>query len=85
MLIQIKEENDILFINQMTEPCTKIIKHGLQSSFLTFSSPTWTPSRTRRGGRGSLGARATLLGRPGGPPGRFGLDPVALVGRWALV
>ena len=38
MLIQIKEENDILFINQMTEPCTKIIKHGLQSSFLTIST-----------------------------------------------
>ena len=38
MLIQIKEENDILFINQMTEPCTKIIKHGLQSSFLTSNT-----------------------------------------------
>ena len=35
MVIQIKEENDILLMYQMTEPCTKIIKHGLQSSFLT--------------------------------------------------
>ena len=35
MLIQINEENDILLMYQMTEPCTKIIKHGLQSSFLT--------------------------------------------------
>ena len=35
MLIQIKEENDILLMYQMTEPCTKIIKHDLQSSFLT--------------------------------------------------
>ena len=35
MLIQIKEENDILLMYQMTEPCTKITKHGLQSSFLT--------------------------------------------------
>ena len=34
MLIQIKEKNDILLMYQMTEPCTKIIKHGLQSSFL---------------------------------------------------
>ena len=30
-----KEENDILLMYQMTEPCTKIINHGLQSSFLT--------------------------------------------------
>ena len=34
MLIQIKEENDILLMYQMTEPCTKITKHGLQSFFL---------------------------------------------------
>ena len=38
MLIQIKEENDILLMYQMTEPCTKITKHGLQSSFLTVGS-----------------------------------------------
>ena len=36
-VIQIKEENNILLIYQMTEPCTKITKHGLQSSFQTIS------------------------------------------------
>ena len=35
MLIQIKEKNNILLMYQITEPCTKITKHGLQSSFLT--------------------------------------------------
>ena len=46
---QIRRKMIVLLMYQMTEPCTKITKHDLQSSFLTVGSLVHTQADNRHG------------------------------------